>query len=893
MSRLFISFSKDFDFAIRLQKALEARGFDVWIYLKDIPPTTDWLNTIYGGIESSDIFVFLISPDSIVSDTCHKEIEHADRNHKRIIPLVVRKVEWGTVRREISRIQAISFEGENRFEEAFEELLSYINTDFVWVQFHTKLQEKALDWSRRKVETDTSRLLRGRELREAKRRISEAERTTKDPQQTDLQREFILVSADVEKAQYKKTKEEARKLSETERQRLLTLSQRLGTQSLEHVSKNLTLALLLAHDAQKRMDTPESRNALLNSLLYNPRLVAFRYGGLHHFGVRRVIFNADGSILASGSAAKTVMLWNLVSPHSLVPLSEPLPGHLGPVLGLSFSPDGKTFASESLDYIAPNSWERSIILWDLTDPLMPMPLSKCIHQTHSTETGIVFSPDNEMLVANNEGTRLLVWDIRNRHSPKRLSDLPTEYDQWAQALSFIENSVISPDGKTRASGKHDGTISLRDVSAAETPNQFAESLTGHGEYVESLAFGADSKTLVSTDGDHFFIHWDLTRNSPLQIGEPLTSDSGWVQNVKFSPDGNLIASGNENHTVILWDATNRRSPVKFVESLNQHTANVSSVAFNPNGRVLASGDYDKTIILWDISRPASPMLLSRILDGHDGQVRSVVFSPNGKLLASCSNDCTVMLWDVTNPRLPTQIGEPLRGHTANVDSVAFSADGKRLISLGPSVVGQIREPSDLHSTRFGAHGFILWDISNPFVPKRLKMPDIFLGPTASIESMSLSHDGRLLGTRSRNGMIRLWEITNPRKPHLIVQLEEPNHDFSHIRALAFSPDGMILAGGTQNQIDLWDVRSPYSPVRLGTPLIGHSDRIFDLAFDPSGKTLASGSADGKIILWDLDALSWTEKACWRAGRNFTRAEWLRYFPNEEYRVICAKWPSDL
>ena len=170
MSRIFISFSKDFDIAQKLQTMLEAKGFDVWIYLEDIPPTSDWLSEIYQGIETSDVFLFLISPNSITSDTCQKEITHASKNGKRIIPLSVKTVDWETVRPEVGKIQAISFETIDNFNQSFETLLKYINVDFAWVQFHTKLQGKALDWEGNHYET--SYLLKGKELQEAEDKLS-------------------------------------------------------------------------------------------------------------------------------------------------------------------------------------------------------------------------------------------------------------------------------------------------------------------------------------------------------------------------------------------------------------------------------------------------------------------------------------------------------------------------------------------------------------------------------------------------------------------------------------------------------------------------------------------------------------------------------------------------
>jgi len=94
MSHIFISyFRRDLDFAQKIVDALAVNDLDTWIDWKSIPKGEDWEQEIYHGIEEADAFLFLISPDSVASQMCNKEMAHAVKNGQRILPIFIANVD--------------------------------------------------------------------------------------------------------------------------------------------------------------------------------------------------------------------------------------------------------------------------------------------------------------------------------------------------------------------------------------------------------------------------------------------------------------------------------------------------------------------------------------------------------------------------------------------------------------------------------------------------------------------------------------------------------------------------------------------------------------------------------------------------------------------------------
>lgn len=210
MADLFISYSRrDTEFVARLRESLAKLGREPWVDVHGIRPAEDFMQAIREAIDSALAFVFVLSPDSVVSKICARELDYAVQGNKRLIPVVCRQVEGLQVPGALSDLNWISFLGAfepkgsllsrlfepNQFDRAVRQLIAAADADPAWIREHTRVLQRAREWHARG--RSESLLLQGEDLEAT---LALAGDRTRQPQLTGIQRQFLDASARAAKA---------------------------------------------------------------------------------------------------------------------------------------------------------------------------------------------------------------------------------------------------------------------------------------------------------------------------------------------------------------------------------------------------------------------------------------------------------------------------------------------------------------------------------------------------------------------------------------------------------------------------------------------------------------------------------------------------------------------
>ncbi len=827
MAEVFISYSrKDKEFVRRLDEALKRREREAWVDWEGIRPTEEFMQAIYGAIEGADTFIFVLTPDSVTSVVCGREIAHAVSHNKRIVPLVARDVNAEAVPEAVAKLNWIFCRDSDDFEQATATLITALDTDLDWLRAHTRLLTRAIEWEAKG--RNASFVLRGDDLREAERWLTEAG-ANKERQPTPLQTAYIIASRKTAAKRQRITlgavsfglvvavilavvalfaRQEAVKQRDIAvTQQKISASRELAATSQTQLQIDPELSVLLGVEAAQRWPTAEAESALRQAVLGSH---LFRVLGSHEENVRSVCFSPDGKYLLTTGNEKGARLWYPATGEEIAEIQEEKGFR-----SASFGPAGKSIVLVSFSgtvRLCDTSSGRTIK--DVNDPNAPA-------------MSAAFASDG-VVVASAAGSVGRVWQMNSR---KTLCELRGHQDRISSAVLSPDaawvftqgkdntarlwetetgrnvstwnsqdnqgwGGVFSPDGTLLVHGAPDYTAVIRNVATGKMISE----LRGHNGGIKHYEFSRDNKFVVTASFDGAARVWEVATG---RLVVEVRGFRGLVAYASFSPDGKFVVTSDSDNAARIWQLATGdaiavlRAPDTF-----------NSAIFSPDGASVVSGG-GKGARVWRVPRRLE-------LRGHTDILWHVAWSPDGRSIVTAARDTVPRVWDAATGK---QLSE-LHGHTGAVWGAVFSPDGKRIL------------------TASGDHTARVWNASTG------ECLHVLAGHTDEVGSAAFSPDGLLAVTTSRDKTARVWNATSGACIH-----ELRGHTDGVLFA-AFSPDGKLIAtAGLDPTARLWDAATG-KPV---AELKGHAKGINGIAFSPNGKLLVTASEDQTARVWDISS----------------------------------------
>jgi hypothetical protein len=299
------------------------------------------------------------------------------------------------------------------------------------------------------------------------------------------------------------------------------------------------------------------------------------------------------------------------------------------------------------------------------------------------------------------------------------------------------------------------------------------------------------------------------RPAPLRYPRPVP-----ITALAFSGDGKRLAV-NGYREVMIWDP----SAGTLVRRIGGMPERISSLAWHPKRNLLAVGGGTPgqwgSVALVD----ASHGYTIRYLCDLPEVVLSVAFNHDGDTLVAGCGDRTMRLFDVSSGKQK----RVLRQHSDWVQAVAFNPKGTRLVSASRDRTARVFDTAT-------------WEFDATYQ-----------GHDTPVLAATFSADGSRIYTASRSGG-HVWHPEQANKRGDILGLS------GEVRQFAAGSFG-VAAGCSDGAVRIYqgDGKLPW------LTLTGHHDAVQSLAVAPRSEWIASGGADGEVIIWSLDCATWVTR----------------------------------
>jgi WD40 repeat protein len=519
--------------------------------------------------------------------------------------------------------------------------------------------------------------------------------------------------------------------------------------------------------------------------------------------VHGVSLSSDGNLLATSHGygwgkedanlrEPPVRLWDTRSGMRIGGLGDPNTAASDPV----FAPKGRFLATIGGSVIC---------LWDIDKGNVVRELLPPDPSMH----GIAISPDGSR-VACYGWARLNVDPVQGHTTVAFFEMNDGNWVDWYTPRELPSCIAFAPDGRLIVVGTMRGSVELWDPDR----NTVLRTLEAHSGPVYCVAVSADGTRLASVGADCLVRIW--SRHAGLALLD-LPGHSLPVKRLSFSPDGNILLSEGEDGRALVWDVPS----AGFMHRVGDRLRVPQFLAWVEGANSFLAYEHYSTLSLWDAGE-GNRVLEVATLDDAILEPRAVL---GARRLFMAKRDGSDMgIWDaLSGERIHT-----LPSH-GRVSAVAGSSNGTVFVSAGGT-----------DGANQGDANIYLWDGNTGRCVGEL--PGHPNNVLSNLRALEISPDGNTLASSGWDKTCKLWDVSSI---GLAGALSVGDREW--FEALAFSPDGSILATGHPDSIRLWDVKRREVICQLtGAPCL-----VTSLAFSPNGRLLASGQEDSTILLWDV------------------------------------------
>jgi WD40 repeat protein len=414
----------------------------------------------------------------------------------------------------------------------------------------------------------------------------------------------------------------------------------------------------------------------------------------------------------------------------------------------------------------------------------------------------------------------------------------------------IMTAVFSPDGRELGVADEAGAVFVIETGLTPVVREFE----GHDESVNGLDFSQDGSRLVTCSSDLTAKIWDSrTTELILTLPEHHTDD---LTAVAWSPVGDQITTASLDGSLIVWSAETG----EILSVMHGHRGPVLDLVYSPSGELIYSGGSDRTVRMWEASTGRE----LRVFNGHEAGVRGLVGLSEGGV-ASVDAAGVIRCWD---RRWDASVTSVEGCEEMSFGKIAFGAqnmmvhgatgtrrlevmDGAEARHVGPlfgEAVGA--EVGAAHGTFARATAADILAVATNdgrvliYDSEGLQLIQEFKGFNESVTLMEISADGQVLVACGRRRDPVIIDMATKRRTEIGLR--------SAVTALALSEDGRYAAFAENDEsIRVFDTDSG---TVVGAHRDSHSNRITDLAISADGELLASVSNDKTARLWSMPTL---------------------------------------